>query len=413
MEESLVSGRASWIRGLFATVFATFMLIVGSPVLAEIVTIEKEYCYEAGEADSKLSCRTIALEQVKRSLLEELGAYLESETEVSNFRLAKEKVVMLTAGIVKVNILEEQWDGHSYRLKAAVTADTDEVARSIEALHQDRQKAKELEETRKLADQLLDEVKRLKADLQASKTVATEKEQQDYGDKVRRLEAINAFEQGYAANLSKDYDLAITCFNRTTEIYPDFPAAYINRGNAYLGKGYYDQAIGDYSTAILLSPLYAAAYYNRAIAYTYRGDKLRAGADYAKAAGIDNRYAQMNPGTGITAYGPATSRPRVNPSSSAQARARASTTAPIVRSTVPPPNQFVRPPVVPYSPARSGYTSAPPYGGVLRYTPGNGAIYARPAQPRPYAQGPRLYSLYYGGLLARGSVYPGYSRFGR
>ncbi len=393
-----MSGRKSWIQGL-AAVFSTFLLIAGSPVLAEIVTIEKEYSYEAGEADSKLSCRTIAVEQVKKALLEELGTYLESETEVSNFRLTKDKVIILTAGIVKVNILEEEWDGRSYWLRAAVTADTGEVARSIEALHQDRQKVKELEETRILANQLLNEVERLKTELKATTSVATEKEQQNYGDKVRRLEAINAFEQGYAANLTKDYDLAIKCFNRTTEIYPDFSAAYINRGNAFLGKGYYDQAIRDYGTAIRLSPLYAAAYYNRGIAYTNMGDYRSARVDYYKAASIDSRYAQA-----------ANSSPRV------PVPMRNSATSPVVRSTIASPNQFVRLPTAVNSTPRTAYTAYPRpvslYSGVPRYA-GYGVISARPVQPRTYAPAQGMYALRYGGLPLPGSAYSGRRPFGR
>jgi hypothetical protein len=55
--------------------------------MAEIKTFLKEYTYQASEMDSKVSCRAIALEQVKRLLLEELGTYLESHTEILNFQL--------------------------------------------------------------------------------------------------------------------------------------------------------------------------------------------------------------------------------------------------------------------------------------------------------------------------------------
>lgn len=63
------------------------MLIAASPCLASIKVFEREYTYQAGEADSKLSSRTIALAEVKRLLLEELGTYLESVTEVKYFQL--------------------------------------------------------------------------------------------------------------------------------------------------------------------------------------------------------------------------------------------------------------------------------------------------------------------------------------
>ena len=78
---------------------------------ARTVTFEKEYTYQASEIDSKVSSRAIALEQIKRLLLEELGTYLISETEVKNFQLTKDQVTVLTAGIVRAEILQEKWDG--------------------------------------------------------------------------------------------------------------------------------------------------------------------------------------------------------------------------------------------------------------------------------------------------------------
>ena len=98
------------------------------------------------------------MEQVKRLLLEELGTYLESETEVKNFQLTRDQIVVLTAGIVRTEIIEEKWDGKVYYLKAIIAADSREVAKSMDRLRKDRQKVKELEETRKKAEELLKEV---------------------------------------------------------------------------------------------------------------------------------------------------------------------------------------------------------------------------------------------------------------
>lgn len=80
-----------------------------------MTTFIKEYTYQASELDSKISCRTIALEQVKRLLLEEMGTYLESFTEVKNYHLSKDQIIIYTAGVVQLNIIEEKWDGKGYR----------------------------------------------------------------------------------------------------------------------------------------------------------------------------------------------------------------------------------------------------------------------------------------------------------
>jgi len=117
-----------------------FILEFGNVAIAGLITFQKEYTYQASDADSKLSSRAIALEQVKRLLLEELGTYLESETEVKNFQLTKDQIIVLTAGIVRAEIIEEKWDGKTYYLKAKIAADPEDVTNSIDKLRQDRQK---------------------------------------------------------------------------------------------------------------------------------------------------------------------------------------------------------------------------------------------------------------------------------
>jgi len=72
---------------------------------AETKTFIKEYTFIAGEADSKLTSRTVSLREVKRLLLEELGTYLESTTEVKDFKLTKDQIITLTAGIVSAEIM--------------------------------------------------------------------------------------------------------------------------------------------------------------------------------------------------------------------------------------------------------------------------------------------------------------------
>jgi len=61
--------------------FSIFLLLA-STALAQPVKLVKEYTYQASELDSKVQCRINAMHSVKRLLLEELGTYLESETEV-------------------------------------------------------------------------------------------------------------------------------------------------------------------------------------------------------------------------------------------------------------------------------------------------------------------------------------------
>jgi len=146
-------------------IFILLVLFFPNLIFAEIKTFVKEYTYQASEFDSKASSRTIALEQVKRLLLEELGSYLESKTEVKNFELSKDKITALSAGIVQTQIIDEKWDGKNYWLKALIKADPENVAKSIDTLRKDQRKVTELEEKIKQHDKALKEIDSIRSEM--------------------------------------------------------------------------------------------------------------------------------------------------------------------------------------------------------------------------------------------------------
>jgi len=287
-------------NGLAFIIAIVFFIITAHLAFAKMVTFVKEYIYQASEIDSKVSCRAIALEQVKRLLLEELGTYLESEIEVRNFQLTKDQIVILTAGIVSTEIVEEKWDGKAYSLKAKIMADPTDVVNSIDKLRQDRQKTKELEETRKKADDALREVGRLKKELEIAKAGKTEQDQ--YSGAINRLSAIDWFDKGYALQIAGRYQEAIRAYTRAIELNPKYSGPYCNRGAAYGNLGEYERAIEDFDKAIELDPKNADAYYNRGLSYAKIGDPRQAIKDYDKAIRLDPKYAQAYINRGA-AYG--------------------------------------------------------------------------------------------------------------
>ena len=101
---------------------------------AESRTFVREYYYQAGESDSKITSRTKALTEVKRLLLEEIGVYLESYinySEVQNDQFLKKEIEQISAGITETSILEENWTGVEYYIKAEITVDPDDVIRQL------------------------------------------------------------------------------------------------------------------------------------------------------------------------------------------------------------------------------------------------------------------------------------------
>jgi hypothetical protein len=166
------------------------LLIIAIPSYSEMKTFVREYTYQASESDSKQSCRVLAMEQVKRLVLEELGTYLESYTEVKNYELTKDQVTMLSAGVVKTQIEKEKWDGRDYWLQARCDADPDEVAQSIDKVRKDRQKMKEMEESKKKRDDTMKDINELQNDL--SKDKGNPEKMKQYDEKVASLKALQS-----------------------------------------------------------------------------------------------------------------------------------------------------------------------------------------------------------------------------
>jgi len=261
-----------------------FLLFIPHLTSAENKIFIKEYTYQASEEDSRNSCRTISLREVKRLLLEELGTYLESITEVQDFQLTKDQITTLTAGIVKTEIIEEKWDGRTYWLKSKIAADSREVIKSIDILRKDRVKTRELEEVRRQSEALLRENERLKKVL-AVKTGKYRKENTAaYNKTIKDLTAIEWSEQGYAASQSGDLNDAIDAYSNAIALNPKYGQFYLRRGGAYFSLGKYDEAIKDFNKGIDTSPIISDVFYGlRGFAYFQLGNYNQAIKDYDKA----------------------------------------------------------------------------------------------------------------------------------
>ena len=125
------------MKNLFVALFC----LLSVSLFADNKVFIREYYYQASESDSKITARTKALSEVKRLLLEELGVYMESYTnyitEDKNGDVSKDffqnEIKSLSAGITETKILEENWNGVQYYIKAEIEADPTDVARKINA----------------------------------------------------------------------------------------------------------------------------------------------------------------------------------------------------------------------------------------------------------------------------------------
>lgn len=274
----------------YLIIIALLSFIATSISHAEMKTFEKEYTYQASEQDSKVSCRKLALEETKRLLLEELGTYLESQTEVKNYQLTKDQITAFTAGITKAVIIKENWDGQRYYLKAMITTDPEGVVKAINDLRKDRQKERELQDERKRTEDALKRIEQLKIELAQNKQDSIRIKQ--YKAAIRELTSQEYVEKGRNLLNSNKYKEAQVCFKEAIKLNPVNPWAYyyIGMANKILGKN--REAINNFNMAIKQDNSFSWAYYNRGLSYNRLGNKKQGLADINEAARLGDRYAQ-------------------------------------------------------------------------------------------------------------------------
>ncbi|MDR3366565.1 MAG: tetratricopeptide repeat protein [Prevotellaceae bacterium] len=287
------------------------LLLCSGAGYAQKKTFVRDYLYTASEADSKLTARSIATQQMRNELLREIGEFLLSEKTLHSQSVLvgnkeelvedfSSKVEAISAGIVEMKILNEEWNGVTYRIEAQMTVDTSDVKKRIAEVLNDKQKTKELEESRQRTLAAEAEVERLKKEL-AKKNLSESRVrqlQEDYRQQVETLTAEEHFLQGYSAAESGLLEVAIEHWQKALSIDSHKANVYYNMGNAYydMGVAHYDlgftrQAVKYFQKAVDINPHDAAAYSNMGIACYDLGEKSRATACFQKAIDADPSYA--------------------------------------------------------------------------------------------------------------------------
>lgn len=181
------------------------ILLTAAIILAAVVcgnaesrTFVREYYYQAGESDSKITSRTKALTEVKRLLLEEIGVYLESyinysevqnEDRISNQFLKKE-IEQISAGITETSILEENWTGIEYYIKAEITVDPEDVVRQLNRSIEQRKASVVVDSLNMLLTEANTSIKAKEAEI-ASLRRSLENEQEKLRQQEENLQRLN------------------------------------------------------------------------------------------------------------------------------------------------------------------------------------------------------------------------------
>lgn len=265
------------------------MMALPSPGHTAQTEFIESYTYTAGEADSKLTCRTVSLIEVKRLLLEKLGTYLTSRTEVQNYRIEKDEVVVLTAGVVKLEILEETWNGEMYSLTAKISANPDDVARAIEDLRKHGEKRDNLNKLKEINDTSLEQLREMQ-DRMLKLQSDLVRLNQDASANQGMLNSWGMYEKAVELRQTGRLEEAIAMLGTVIRNNPSH-LAYFERGLAYLEKERYAEAIDDMTETLKIEPNMRGALWRRGMAYMKLGQKKKGRRDIEKAAALGNNRA--------------------------------------------------------------------------------------------------------------------------
>ncbi len=112
-------------------------------------------------------------------------------------------------------------------------------------------------------------------------------------------------EKGNILSADRNYEAAITSYDKALEFKPDYHEAWNNRGNALSDLGRKEEAITSYDKALEFKPDYHEAWYSRGNALSALGRKEEAITSYDKALEFKPDYheAWNNRGNALSALG--------------------------------------------------------------------------------------------------------------
>lgn len=285
-----------------AIIFFSLQLLTGLSLLAQEQTFIKEYTYKASEVDSKISCRAIAINQLRSLLLNEIGVYVESKSILSttdvNGKFAQdfeENITTISAGITKLETLDEKWDGESFWMKAKMTVDQKQLEESLKELSNDRKKVKELEEIKQQLSNATNELDRIRQVLKSNANQkVSESLTERYNSQIKILSSSDYFLNGREKMNRGDFTGAIEDYTKSIELESQHNQSYGDRGLAKYELSLYGEAILDFNAALQSYPEFADAYYSlRGVAKASLKDYRGSIEDFNKAFALDPKFAEV------------------------------------------------------------------------------------------------------------------------
>ena len=197
----------------------------------------------------------------------------------------------MTGGIVKTEIINEKWDGHTYWIKASIKSDPDDVIETIGKLKKNRgldDTIEKLEEEHRYACSQIEDLKSRLEDAQENLLQLN----RDYQKAQDIVSAGKLLEKGIQQRKDDRISEAIDSFTSGIEMKPSY-MLYIERGKTYLKIKRFSQALDDFDSAIKMKPDNGKAYFHKGIAFFKQGNKKKGIQLIKKSAGLRSHTARL------------------------------------------------------------------------------------------------------------------------
>ena len=285
--------------------------------------------------ETAASATARAREEAKRAAVEEAGVYLQSYSNMVNFKLKTDEVKTIAAGLLKVqdetsNV--EVLDGSLLKFTVTIKALVNEISDAdLKSMMQNRQSLDEMtrkyNELQEQYDEVNRQMEKLKADYDKADEAQKEAIKREVALNSEKFSALDELAKGNNFAASGNKSQALAAYDKAIQLNPQLTEAYNNRGNAYaaleqfadaerdltaavklnnnsatihnnLGSVYlsqkkFDAALKEYTRALQLDPNYGEALYNRAVTYYAQGN-------FSSAMTDINAALKLNPNDSAT-----------------------------------------------------------------------------------------------------------------
>jgi archaellum component FlaC len=153
---------------MFRKAYLLLLVLVLIPYIshAETKTIYETNKYVMGDNDSKNDARRMCFLEAKRKVLEKAGTYIESHTQVKNYKLKKDEINSYSAALLKVETVKEEWKlaGENMAIFITVKAEVDSsyIEKQLANIKKDTSVQKKIQDQQRQ----LQELERTVTDLQ-------------------------------------------------------------------------------------------------------------------------------------------------------------------------------------------------------------------------------------------------------